>query len=397
MDRLEKMEGFLKKIADEIKEDYSFHDVYDNLCTYGLSDEDIAWQDGDEQLLSDMDKDYYSISKLKNIKFRMEAFNLEDNWISAICFPRLKNFSITRNSHFMYFRDGEVNDNFEEFISKSSIKMYIPLGKKGALKIPQMLLELLGEIRHDTKIASEIRTDDLVVRINSVEDAERISEFINAESEFDEPKYSEFLIEPNPFVIQNNNIGYASDRNLSYNANIANLIFEYINDLQQKKALEQVSVSGLESFVKEKYNSLFIEGENLQEYRDTEFDAHREGSFEKWLMNKMEVMDMFLIALNPENGIEKFYQHYADINDIEYNNELESYFTALINGEKQPMPQKPSSKSDKPKEIQSNLEQKEEEQQELESEEELITETEKLINMQKGREEKDKNTLDIGG
>lgn len=391
MDRLEKMEEFLKKIADEIKENYSFHDVYDNLCTYGLSEEDIAWQDSDEKLLSDMDKDYYNPAKLKNMKFRRETFNLEEKWISAICFPKLRSQSIARNLDFMYFRDSEVNNNFEEFISKSSIKMYIPLGKEGALRIPQKLLELLSEIRHDTKISSNIRADDLVVRVNSIEEAERISEFINAEN------YSEYLIEPNPFVIQNNNIGYASDRNLSYNANVANLIFEYVDNLQQRNELEQVSVSGLESFVQEKYNSLFIEGENLQEYKDASFDAQRNESFEKWLMNKKEVMDLFLIALNPKNEMEKFYEHYADINNVEYNKELESYFKALINGEKQPMPQKPSFKNDKSKEIHSNLEQKEEEQQELESEEKLITETEKIINMQKGRNEKDKNTLDIGG
>jgi len=101
--------------------------------------------------------------------------------------------------------------------------------------------------------------------------------------------------------------------------------------MQKKGELSQVCIEGLKEFVQSNYESL-LKGEDLETYNKEGFQRKRWEKFEDWLMNRMEVTELFLISLNSKSTIDDYYTHFEDINDEKYNEELRRYFLNLVKG-----------------------------------------------------------------
>lgn len=403
-DRAIEMEKFLKEMAEKMKTTkyMEMNDIYDSLESYGLSSEDIQYSDKDLDFIQDGAFEF-SPKKLAFIKSKSNAPNYSnktqrfqrleqqgvdsveineelkkmqnngqmyekngDRWIKLVLFNEIKSLSVNRDEHFMYFLHSSEN-----LTNESGLKMYIPLGKEGVLKLsPKLILLLNGEygkdIPNSSKIADKIRTDDFVVRVNSKEDAKYVADFIEKGKFDDGTDFSSVLISLNPFLISENGLGYASDRDLSYNANVASYIFKYMSQLKENGSLDEVSLEGFREFLQKERDNIFVNGEGLEEYIKNEFDAE-DNNHELWLMNKMEVMDLIIKSLDPEATIEDVYTHFEDINNEEYRRALKEYFENLLKGKKLEMPKKPSELKEK------NIEEEKIEPEEAENAEKTYT------------------------
>lgn len=91
--------------------------------------------------------------------------------------------------------------NFCQFTNKdvkteTAIKLYIPMDSKHIYKGSNQLFGFLAEndIPHISKIRNKVTFDNVVIRVNSIEDADEITDFVNRNSYI-----KEGLIPANPF------------------------------------------------------------------------------------------------------------------------------------------------------------------------------------------------------
>lgn len=147
--------------------------------------------------------------------------NLFKKWIDR--FSKKKNIEVFCQLHWRYFcqfKNGKV--------SHDCIKMYIPLDYnhiyEGANRIFNFLEK--NNIFHVSKIGKHIRFDDIVIRVNNKDDADKIQEFVN-----NDPYIKEGFIKNSPFAFDNNGCSYAYDGSISYNSCLAKMIKSYINEM----------------------------------------------------------------------------------------------------------------------------------------------------------------------
>lgn len=163
--------------------------------------------------------------------------NLKDIWpqISSMVASVTDSNTINRNNGpFLLFDRGHLNGN--------EIKMYLPAPKENIIDVVCTIEKILtkNNMTHQLKVASSMRNDNIVVRVNSLDDAKLIMEKINTSK----------LLEVNPFLASNNGIGLAMDNNDSFNSVLSGLIASYIMDLREHKKLNDVSLMEFRNFIK---------------------------------------------------------------------------------------------------------------------------------------------------
>lgn len=129
---------------------------------------------------------------------------------------------------------------FCQFISNERIpgdeyiKMYIPIDGehiyKGAIDLFNYV-ESLG-VRHESKISSEIRSDDIIIRLDgeNMDSAKKIINYVNSNEYI-----REGLTRVNPFVPVVNGIGIMKESGISYNNTMAKLIAYHIKEMQKQQ------------------------------------------------------------------------------------------------------------------------------------------------------------------
>ena len=151
----------------------------------------------------------------------------------------------TNNTSFLYFKKGRLSGN--------EIKLYIPLKfdylEQGANQIFDFISN--QKIEHESKIAVKIRNDNLVVRVNSLEDAQKIVNFVSSNLYL-----MNGLANINPFLPNWNGIGVAMDNKYSYNSIVSEVVCDFFNELKINNSLEKFTVEELNKFIKNKINSI---------------------------------------------------------------------------------------------------------------------------------------------
>ncbi len=170
---------------------------------------------------------YYSIShEFENWKYRYN-----NN-------PNIKVFEVDKRS-FLWFANGKIKGN--------EVKLYIPMDYNHIKEGANQLFDFIAStgIEHQSKIANKIRNDNLVVRVNSLEDAEKIIEFVKNNSYIQEG-----LIKTNPFLTNFNGVGLAMDNNYSYNSTVCEILSNFINYLKQHNRFDLLTVDNLNQYIK---------------------------------------------------------------------------------------------------------------------------------------------------
>lgn len=278
--RFEEMNEFLKKLLKytyDYDEEQDRESVYRALCNYDIKEDDMNNDFGKEIELNTVyewehEFDSYSSGKKCHFSDRDKSFVHFDSWT-------------------MIEREAERLDD------RKYIKLYISLDsdhlEKGVNELFNYIVK--EKIMHCSKVAKHFRSDNIVIRIPQTEqdNAFKIIDFIS-----NNQYIQEGLNKTNPFISTVNGVGYMEEEGISYNAEIANLIANYINDVYYEDE-NNVSINEFITWLNENINSTeTLRGASIAEIkrifdisvdsnnRDIEFIPRRENV----LTNEKETM-----------------------------------------------------------------------------------------------------------
>ena len=220
--RLGEMQGFLDHISTIIRDNpelYVSKDiVYRELCRWGVKNKDLG-------------PDYFGM----NIS---PMFNMwEDRYkntrsIDVFCSPDWPYFC-------QFVHDLPASDGF--------IKLYINIDKDHIFRAANELFDYIKStgIKHQSKIAKNIRSDNIVIRLplDDMDSAKKIISYVNSS-----PYIKAGMNKVNPFVPSINGVGYMTESGISYNSELSEQISNYLNYLK-KQGQYFGSVDGLRQYV----------------------------------------------------------------------------------------------------------------------------------------------------
>lgn len=231
--RYEEIDKFLKLVAEKGEDKDT---IYQELESWNIPESERVFKSSDMYVYDNAGLDYMGATSDRNWFKRMGYFN-------TFLLYNMGDYTITDyfqnigDNTFLRFYNPEVITDYK-MEQKEPIKMYMSLGKKDSFWFLYSLMKFCDENRilHNSKLAHSIRNDDVVLRVYSLVDAEKIADYI---------KDGSFTLnKPNPFCLTDGEIGYAMDSGKSYNEYVANIIEEYIGKLDNK------TETGYESFRK---------------------------------------------------------------------------------------------------------------------------------------------------
>lgn len=270
------MERFLQFWVDVCRQnpgyEISSNNVYDRLIKLGVPEKDS----------------YYDSSYNGNFEY----------WVTN--FSHKKNTNVFVDNNWSYFcqfiNDRTVGQSL--YHDPEHIKMYIPLDGEHIKKGVQMIFEFLSkkDIKHLSKVGKEIRFDGIVVRLSSSKDAQELQKFI------DNNQYiQKGLLLPNPFAFSKNNIAYACDGKISYNATISNIIALYFKERKDK--LGMIRLQDFIDFTYKYYQDVFITRKDESRFVK-DFDlSHKDkrfGDLNLCIQNYKQVFELFLKTIHPD-------------------------------------------------------------------------------------------------
>lgn len=207
--------------------------------------------------------------------------------------------------YFCQFKSHNFNKNYPI----NPIKIYIPLKRENIEISIQKIFDFINEnnIEHTSKLASDVRVDDLVIRVTKKEDADKIIDFINKNEELN-------LYNPNPFCITDGKVGLTMDRGLSYNDILSKYIFYYLKEATKSKTI--ASYEGLKYFLERSLYQLKSKidiSEQIKFFEQDELD-----NLPVMLQNLEEITS--IIIKNLDFATKKdLYEEFDKINSEQYN------------------------------------------------------------------------------
>ncbi len=163
-------------------------------------------------------------------------------------FKNNKNINLCEypNFYFLVFQNGRLSGN--------EIKLYAPYDSKHIVEAAKKIFSFMAKnnITHQSKIAYIIRNDDLVIRVNTLEDAEKVIAFIQKD-----PFLRKNLLKVNPFLPNNNGIGMAMDNDFSFNSVLCEIISNFVLLLRNQNRINDLNVENLNAYIKESIPKIY--------------------------------------------------------------------------------------------------------------------------------------------
>ncbi len=280
MTRYEREDAFIKKMAliAQYNPDLIMNafDVYANLTRIDIND--------------------------KEVKANEKFFN---SWIEY--FNNVPDIDVFVNQSFSYFCQFVNNP---ERTYNCNIKMYIPLDKehieRGAISIFSFMAQ--QGITHQSKIGKDIRNDDIVIRVERLEDAFKIQSYVDSNKYIQEGK-----IPLSPFSISNGAVAYAMDDSISYNIEVATNIWGYLNALKKDNRLNDASIEGFRNYVSDVISAVSITGDGLREYMKSRDIFGDFDDVTDKLVNHVEVMKLIYKASSAEASLHELMNHRVEV------------------------------------------------------------------------------------
>lgn len=304
MNKYETIDSFLKYIRDLELQNPGFIDspkvnntIYSQLTRIGVSPQDK--------------------------KFRIPDNDLFNKWIKR--FANKNNIEVFVSPNWQYFCQF-TNDDGQVRSSKEHIKVYIPQDSTHIEKSANMIFEFLAKnnIKHMSKIGSDIRFDDIVVRLINPEDEIKLRQFLNSN------KYiQEGMIPANPFLFQIDGIALACDGKISFNSTISKYITIYLQEKKRTGSLNSVGIEDFYNFIQNYFQRTFIDKTNIQNVK-TDLDIN--GNL---IGNYMNVTELILKCINSNFGYSNYIEHFNKCSNQylmeQQNQALENYFLTAVN------------------------------------------------------------------
>ena len=207
------------------------------------------------------------ISNDNLIKIQARLSNYFRKREPAICFSKGPFFAIEN-------RNGYDDKTFYDKIN-TSIKLYIACDKKNLYNVTGLVFNYMIDenIITQSKIAKEMRNDVLVVRVSTMEEAEKVSKFVNSLDYNSSVSY-------NPYILSDGKVGMTYDGTLSYNKTLSLLMNSYFNTKKNSNSLDKSTMEDFVNFIKREVLLCINDSEYLHNnYYD--IDYGKEGDFIK--------------------------------------------------------------------------------------------------------------------
>ena len=298
MNNYEKINEFLLFWRDIVKENPNLRltndMVYNKLIKMNVNKADLS---------INLQTNYYNENNNKQSTF--------DEWINY--YKKNSNINVFCDPNWKYFCQFKSNQDIINFTNH--IKIYIPLDYKHIENGAKMIFDFLAynNIPHCSKIAKEIRFDDIVIRLINPKDADKLIQFVTNNAYIQQG-----LIQPNPFAIQKNGLALACDGRISYNNTITNLITYYIKKCKYLNQLDHVNIYDFYNFILNVYQN--------EDLLKTIFPI----ADENLIKNYKQVLELILSVQHPSFTYEAYIEHYKRSNEKQNNNKEDILKKAII-------------------------------------------------------------------
>lgn len=185
-----------------------------------------------------------------------------------------------------------------------------------------------NHIIHHSKVAKRLRSDAATLRIADYNDALKVMDFINNDSEL-----TTYAKPTNPFMLRNGVVGLAYDDNISYNDTLAMLLQFYFIHHRQTKMLDMVSSQDFQMYVIQFVQNIFRNGEELQKFYNMSNIRPMTKRFDNkaaCLLNYEQVLNLIIEQLDDNMNLEKYHSFYESVCNDKNNTALLSYYTQFL-------------------------------------------------------------------
>ena len=202
----------------------------------------------------------------------------------------------------------ETHPNFCQFLCQNEKlddfnkhhKIYLSLKPEYLQQGVEILFDFLDRenIPHASKVARFSRDDQIVVRVGSHEDCEKVINFISNNEYIQEGKKR-----ANPFSFQENGIALATDGGVSYNTGVSYLVEAYLREYLNKA--EEIGINTFIDFCVNYYNKYFVNKEdNRKIYKDFHVDNDIGYLYE--IVDYKYCIKLFLNSLEDNFNLDKY-------------------------------------------------------------------------------------------
>ena len=290
-DNINKFLLYCKKLIMSNRSSMSRYDFYDLFQRYGISNYDVAPAYG--QIFSSW----------------LDRYKETDN-INVYVSEQQRGFLQFSNSHH----------------KSNHLKIYLSISPQHLEKVGNIIFDYLAEhdLGHQSKVAKMDRSDVIVLRLEDLNDAPFVLNYINSN-----PYIKSVARAVNPFSMDCGVTGITYDGLLSYNMTVSLMLENYFNEKINSNTLNDVSVSDFKNFVNTYYQDVFVNRNKLndfinqEEVKDEISRIKRSKPYEnrveeKILINYMHVINNLNTSLDSNNYsllTNSFKKYKHDIND----------------------------------------------------------------------------------
>lgn len=225
---------------------------------------------------------------------------------------------------FLQFENGYPKKNY------THVKLYLSFPKDKIYECVNILFEFLASnnINHKSKVADMVRSDSVVLRINTMEQANKVIEFVNN---------NPFLVQnsksTNAFLIKKGCIGMAYDGNLSYNSTLSMLLQEYFKYCRLNNLLDLVSMQHFKKFIIFYKNKIFSQGIELNNFLSKQ--GYLDRFYSKGIManNYEKIFDLIICSLDNNVTLSQYEEKYNEFCISMNDNRKNQYYEQITSSQ----------------------------------------------------------------
>lgn len=186
------------------------------------------------------------------------------------------------------------------------VKIYVSFNKEDIYECVNKIFEYIDKNFMPTysKVSDTIRSDSVIIRLNSINDAKQVINFIN-NNEYLKIR----LQQTNPFLTKDGNIGLAYDKNLSYNETLASILSHYFIYLRRTNNLQNANINSLTTYIEEIYNQYFINDQICQSKELLNYykDRNCQCDLSDLITNFDQIISLIYISLYPQFNSKNYF------------------------------------------------------------------------------------------
>lgn len=212
------------------------------------------------------------------------------------------------------------------------IKLYLSFPKDKIYECVNKVFKYVAanNMKTASKVADIIRADSVVLRLDSIEDAKKVINFVNNDLEL-----SNNCKKTNPFLLKEGKVGIAYDHMLSYNTVLSFMLELYFKYCRSNNRLNEVSIDTFKEYIDNFRYNVFSNKNNLKiflENPEISSTLHRfHGDQIELICNYEEIIKLISESLNPNMNLDRYFNFYNECLKEQQTNQKYTHYNNLMN------------------------------------------------------------------